>query len=67
MSKDNLIVLTGGAGFIGSCFLWKLNQEGEKNIIVVDHLDSDLKKENLQGKAYKDYFDKDAFLKMVKG
>ena len=31
-----MIVLTGGAGFIGSCLLWKLNQEGIEDIIVVD-------------------------------
>lgn len=66
MSKDDLIILTGGAGFIGSCFLAKLNQEGEKNIIVVDHLDSALKKKNLKEKTYKDYFDKKDFIKVLK-
>ncbi|MFA6914048.1 MAG: NAD-dependent epimerase/dehydratase family protein, partial [Endomicrobiia bacterium] len=35
-----MIILTGGAGFIGSCFLWKLNQEGIDDILVVDHLDN---------------------------
>jgi len=31
-----MIVVTGGAGFIGSSFVWKLNQEGVQDIIVVD-------------------------------
>ncbi|MEA3494056.1 MAG: ADP-glyceromanno-heptose 6-epimerase [Candidatus Margulisiibacteriota bacterium] len=60
---DSLIILTGGAGFIGSCFLWKLNQMGENNILVVDHMDSDIKKKNLDNKKYADYFEKDAFMK----
>ncbi|MFH1347958.1 MAG: ADP-glyceromanno-heptose 6-epimerase [Candidatus Margulisiibacteriota bacterium] len=66
MSKDDLIILTGGAGFIGSCFLWKLNQEDEKNIIVVDHNDSAVKMKNLDGKKYADYLEKDDFIKEVK-
>jgi len=33
-----MIVVTGGAGFIGSCYVWKLNQEGISNIIVVDEV-----------------------------
>ena len=35
-----MIILTGGAGFIGSCFLWKLNEESIDDIIVVDNIDS---------------------------
>lgn len=62
---DSLILLTGGAGFIGSCFLWKLNQMGEKDILVVDQMDSDIKKKNLDNKNYADYFDKDAFIKDI--
>ncbi|GMO54559.1 MAG: hypothetical protein Ta2C_07970 [Candidatus Endomicrobiellum trichonymphae] len=50
-----MIVLTGGAGFIGSCFLWKLNQEGIKDILVVDHLDNSKKWKNLVGKNFYDY------------
>lgn len=65
-TENGIIVLTGGAGFIGSCFLWKLNHEGRTNIIVVDHLDSDLKRENLKAKSFVDYFEKDDFLSAVK-
>jgi ADP-L-glycero-D-manno-heptose 6-epimerase len=63
---NKLIILTGGAGFIGSCFLWKLNQENQKNIVVVDHLDSEVKKKNLNNKNYADYFEKDDFIRDIK-
>jgi len=52
------IILTGGAGFIGSCFLWKLNREGIYDIIVVDDLGSDAKWVNLRGKRFMDYVHK---------
>ncbi|MBU1026418.1 MAG: ADP-glyceromanno-heptose 6-epimerase, partial [Candidatus Margulisbacteria bacterium] len=61
-----MIILTGGAGFIGSCFLEKLNQESEKNILVVDELGGTNKWRNLVGKDFSDYVEKDAFLEKVK-
>ena len=61
-----MIILTGGAGFIGSCFLWKLNQEGISDIIVVDHLDNTDKWKNLVGKKFLDYIQKDDFFEMVR-
>jgi ADP-L-glycero-D-manno-heptose 6-epimerase len=60
-----MIVVTGGAGFIGSCFIWKLNQENVTDILVVDHLDATDKWKNLRGKKFADYIQKDDFLKMV--
>ena len=66
MAEDGLIILTGGAGFIGSCFLWQLNNSGEKNVLVVDHEDSPLKMANLLGKSYVDYQEKNAFIKTIK-
>ena len=60
-----MIILTGGAGFIGSCFLWKLNQQGIKDILVVDELDSSLKWKNLVGKKFIDYIQKDDFLNIL--
>jgi len=57
-----MIVVTGGAGFIGSCFIWKLNEEGIQDILVVDQLGSTEKWKNLQGKSFVDYVEKDAFL-----
>lgn len=65
MSGNELIVLTGGAGFIGSCFLRELNQAGEKNILVVDHFGEEEKKRNLAGKQFTDLIDKEDFIKKV--
>jgi len=52
------VLLTGGAGFIGSCFLWKLNTTGIDDIYVVDDLGTSEKWKNLSGKNFKDYIDK---------
>ncbi|MDD1632315.1 MAG: ADP-glyceromanno-heptose 6-epimerase, partial [Methylococcaceae bacterium] len=60
-----MIVVTGGAGFIGSVFVAKLNDEGIEDIIVVDELGTSEKWKNLVKRRYADYLDKDAFLRMV--
>ncbi|MDD4178768.1 MAG: ADP-glyceromanno-heptose 6-epimerase [Candidatus Margulisbacteria bacterium] len=60
------IVVTGGAGFIGSCFVWKLNQSGEKEIIIVDQAGADKEWGNLQGKVYFDYLEKELFIGKIK-
>lgn len=58
-----MIVVTGGAGFIGSCLVARLNATGRQDLIVVDHLEeSDAKNRNLAGKRYARYADKKAFL-----
>lgn len=61
-----MIILTGGAGFIGSCFLWKLNREGIEDILVVDDLAKSDKKNNLECKKYRQYLHKKDFLDRVK-
>jgi len=60
-----MIILTGGAGFIGSCFLAKLNSQGIGDIIIVDELDDSVKRDNLLGKRYSDYIPKDKFLELL--
>ena len=63
-----MIVLTGGAGFIGSCILAQLNKLGHADIWVVDHLEDASKKENLKKKKFAQYVDKEEFLqKVLKG
>jgi ADP-L-glycero-D-manno-heptose 6-epimerase len=60
-----MIVVTGGAGFIGSAFVWKLNSEGIDDIIIVDRLGRSEKWKNLVNRKYVDFFHKDDFLKMI--
>jgi ADP-L-glycero-D-manno-heptose 6-epimerase len=61
-----MIVVTGGAGFIGSAIIRYLNDAGEKDILVVDEKDITDRKRNLSNKIYTDYMDKDEFLLAVK-
>lgn len=63
-----MIVVTGGAGFIGSCLVAELNARGRYDLIVVDHLagDDDPKKKNLVGKRYQRYYDKAEYLKLLR-
>jgi ADP-L-glycero-D-manno-heptose 6-epimerase len=61
-----MIVVTGGAGFIGSAIVAKLNELGRKDILVVDRWDKDgLKKRNLAGRDYLAFHDHEEFLKLV--
>ncbi len=60
-----MIVLTGGAGFIGSAMLAKLNAEGETDVLVVDDMGTSDKWKNLIGKRFTDYVHKDAFIEML--
>ena len=62
-----MIILTGGAGFIGSGVLKGLNERGKGDVIVVDHLGSSEKWKNLVGKRYLDYLPKDQFLEQLMG
>jgi ADP-L-glycero-D-manno-heptose 6-epimerase len=55
------IVITGAAGFIGSCLVAKLNSIGENNLILVDEK-SKSNHPNLQGKKYKNYIDRAFFI-----
>jgi ADP-L-glycero-D-manno-heptose 6-epimerase len=59
------VIVTGGAGFIGSAFVWELNQRGIDDILIVDDLLVDEKKRNLAGLRYSDYSHKDGFLQSV--
>jgi ADP-L-glycero-D-manno-heptose 6-epimerase len=52
LADDKLIVLTGGAGFIGSQMIAFLNERGFANIIVVDDLGHDYKWHNLVGNLF---------------
>ena len=60
-----MIVVTGAAGFIGSCIIAGLNQQGESDILAVDRLESDDKYKNLIGLSIDDYVDKDDFIEGI--
>ncbi|MGD9486948.1 MAG: ADP-glyceromanno-heptose 6-epimerase [Calditrichaceae bacterium] len=54
-----MIIITGAAGFIGSCVVSKLNKEGMNDIIAVDALRENDKWKNLRNLSFSDYLDRD--------
>ena len=61
-----MIIVTGGAGFIGSAFVWRLNSEGINDIIIVDELGVFDKWKNLVNRRFLDYIHKDDFISTFK-
>jgi ADP-L-glycero-D-manno-heptose 6-epimerase len=60
-----MIIVTGGAGFIGSAFVWRLNQEGIDDIVIVDRLGTTDKWKNLVNLRFVNYIHKDDFHEMI--
>ncbi len=56
-----MIVVTGAAGFIGSCLVGRLNAEGHTNLVVVDDFSHADKNKNLVGKQFAEQVDRMAF------
>ena len=56
-----MIIVTGGAGFIGSNIVKGLNDRGREDILIVDDLTEMVKFKNIQGLKALDYMDKDDF------
>jgi ADP-L-glycero-D-manno-heptose 6-epimerase len=64
LSKGRILV-TGGAGFIGSALIWELNRRGLTDILVTDFLDQDEKWKNLVPLQFADYIEADDFLQQI--
>lgn len=60
-----MIIVTGGAGFIGSAVVWRLNRKGERDILIVDRLGETDKWKNLVPLRFLDYLDKDSFIERI--
>jgi ADP-L-glycero-D-manno-heptose 6-epimerase len=60
-----MIIVTGGAGFIGSNLIMGLNARGYDDILVVDNLTDGVKYKNLVDCRIADYMDKSTFLQRV--
>lgn len=58
-----MIVITGAAGFIGSCMAQKLNNEGHHDLILVDDFTKENKKANWCNKKYEDKIHRDDFFR----
>lgn len=57
-----MIIVTGAAGFIGSCLITKLNNEGHTNLVLVDDFSHESKKENYLEKQYLQLVERSEFL-----
>jgi len=60
--SNRKIIVTGGAGFIGSAIVWRLNEMGVDNILIVDRMDETDKWKNLAPLKFADYIDADDFI-----
>ena len=61
-----MTIITGAAGFIGSCLLQYLNKQGETDIILVDEFSREDKNRNFLGKKYREIKHRNVFLNWLK-
>jgi ADP-L-glycero-D-manno-heptose 6-epimerase len=59
------VIVTGGAGFIGSCLVRMLNDKGIKDILIADDIARTEKWKNIRNKQFSDYIHKGKFLDVL--
>ena len=62
MKKNAAILITGAAGFIGSCMVQYLNEQGFENLVLVDKFRNAEKEKNWKSKKYKYLVDRELLL-----
>ena len=65
MDRNSVIVVTGAAGFIGSCMVGYLNQKGYEDLILADDFSEEDKDLNLHGKKYRVRVERDNFFEWL--
>jgi ADP-L-glycero-D-manno-heptose 6-epimerase len=66
MNKKDCIVVTGAAGFIGSCMVQFLNQNGFDNLLLVDDFGVEKKRVNWEGKQFLEVIERHHFFDWLK-
>lgn len=61
-----MIIITGAAGFIGSCLIHKLNAEGFYDLVLVDDFSHKEKNRNFEGKRFSQQVERDVFPEWLK-
>jgi ADP-L-glycero-D-manno-heptose 6-epimerase len=61
-----MIIVTGAAGFIGSCLVSKLNNNAIKDIVIVDDFSNEIKNRNILNKVYREKVDRKQFFEWLK-
>ena len=61
MTPNAQIIVTGAAGFIGSCLVGYLNEKGFRQITIVDDFSHPEKAPNLEGKFFRQQIERDQF------
>lgn len=61
-----MIIITGAAGFIGSCLVEKLNSEGYFDLVLVDDFSDDQQNKNFEGKRFSKQVERGEFVEWLK-